>query len=467
MKRMWSGEQRSALRPKVKRRSFRPYRQPLGSWHCAAKALAASIAAQALWRDHAMHAPLRSSRRDQVDGVSRSIVAELLLGKHKSQVKLTEACHTTLQQGVKCTCKRYCVRCTCDVCLASPSRGLFAKKKMNIVLHHGRFEVTGPKSVMPCKLGIASCTSCRAASKRRKRSNPGDLVALRSAAAVTASAPDYGSTLAALGSAATLPSTASGAAAAASSSSSSSSFSPASSSRTRTASAAGAETRAVEPGRIAGSAAMFGQAAATSAQRGAQQQYVARMQQQQQQQQQEQQRGYDVSARNCGIGAAAPPEHRRAGPSSSASMAMLRMHKMQQWQAQVRFERERLDAMQRRMIYAAPLPPPPSMPPAPWYGFGGTASALPSSLPPSSSSPFFVESRAPPPPRREESIALTRERASALWAPLAQMRTLAQKFRDAGYSEVLVSQFEEEIASIRILLLRQGSVPPELLASLR
>ena len=463
MKRMWSGEQRSALRPKVKRRSFRPYRQPLGSWHCAAKALAASIAAQALWRDHAMHAPPRSSRRDEgdlVDGVSRSIVAELLLGKHESQVMLTEACHTTLQQGVKCTCKRYCVRCTCDVCLASPSRGLFAKKKMNIVLHHGRFEVTGPKSVMPCKLGM-SCTSCRATSKRRKRSNPGDLVALRSAAAATASAPDYGSTLAALGSAATLPSTASGAAAAASSSSSSSSFSSASSSRTRTASAAGAETRAVEPGRIAGSAAMFGQAAATSAQRAAQQQYVARMQQQQQQ------RGYDVSARNCGIGAAAPPEHRRAGPSSSASMAMLRMHKMQQWQAQVRFERERLDAMQRRMIYAAPLPPPPSMPPAPWYGFGGTASALPSSLPPSSSSPFFVESRAPPPPRREESIALTRERASALWAPLAQMRTLAQKFRDAGYSEVLVSQFEEEIASIRILLLGQGSVPPELLASLR
>ena len=149
----------------------RPYRQPLGSWHCAAKALAISTVAKAYWSRHAAHVPPRTGERASGDLEARiaAVLTELRAGTHHSLKLLTPECRVSASSQA-CTCTKVCVRCACAECLASPSKGLFSKKKMNLVYHHGRFEITGPQSAVPCAAGNA-CRACNDTRARRKISS--------------------------------------------------------------------------------------------------------------------------------------------------------------------------------------------------------------------------------------------------------------------------------------------------------
>ena len=140
---------------------MRRYRQPLGSTHCAATALARSITAKNEWEHHKRHMPLkRELYSKELLADAENVLAELRRGTHKSQAKLTPACKTAASPA-ECPCTKVCVRCTCAPCRKSPSGGLFSKKMLNLVVHHGRFEVTGPHSTVPCSLS-PTCAVCAA-----------------------------------------------------------------------------------------------------------------------------------------------------------------------------------------------------------------------------------------------------------------------------------------------------------------
>ncbi len=162
----------------MKKKRQRPYRQPLGSWHCAAKALAISAVAKEYWKRHRAHVPPRTGETEYGDLEVQivNILQQLRKGTHPSLKLLTPECRKS-KNPKECTCTKICIRCSCDACKASPSGGLFSKKKMNLVFHHGRFEITGPQSTVPCAAGI-SCRACNDTRARRKmmggaQTNPG------------------------------------------------------------------------------------------------------------------------------------------------------------------------------------------------------------------------------------------------------------------------------------------------------
>ena len=148
---------------------MRRYRQPLGSAHCAAAALARSIIAKEEWKDHRRHMPRSAGLYDEeMTAAVAKVFAELHQGTHKSLAKLTDKCKAAASPA-KCPCTKVCVRCTCEACVASPSGGLFSKKMLNLVFHHGRYEVTGPHSTVPCSLGPA-CQVCSVQLEKQRAS---------------------------------------------------------------------------------------------------------------------------------------------------------------------------------------------------------------------------------------------------------------------------------------------------------
>jgi len=142
---------------KKKKRGKRPYRQPLGSKHCAAEALATSIVAIDFWKREKKH--LNVGGLDPANVKARDATLSALRdGTHSSLGLLSEECHASAASSAECSCRKICIRCPCETCVASPSRGLFAKKKLNLVLHHDRYEITGPQSTVPCER--AKCKHC-------------------------------------------------------------------------------------------------------------------------------------------------------------------------------------------------------------------------------------------------------------------------------------------------------------------
>lgn len=142
---------------KKKKRGKRPYRQPLGSKHCAAEALATSIVAIDFWKREKKH--LNIGGLDPANVKARDATLSALRdGTHSSLGVLSEECHASAASSAECSCRKICIRCPCETCVASPSRGLFAKKKLNLVLHHYRYEITGPQSTVPC--ARANCKHC-------------------------------------------------------------------------------------------------------------------------------------------------------------------------------------------------------------------------------------------------------------------------------------------------------------------
>ena len=518
----------------MSRKRPRAYRQPLGSWHCAAQSLAVSIAAKTRWRVYAKHVPSRSIKsvhRDATEASITAVLAELRAGTHDSLTTLSASCRRASKSAAKCTCKKICVRCACADCVASPSGGLFSKKKMNIVLHHGRFEVTGPQSVVPCKMG-AECSSCNANLERRKRLKIGDVASnsiaaaeLRSAPAISfgrggqssatsrrggeemsrrSAAPAAGAVSAA--SDLTMP-WGSPMAAAARNDLSSATAGPASAPwppaqqarqqallleqlRHRHRDGAGAAGGGVNGSAAsAGSTAQSGSASfpiSASARASADRAQMMWR------------RGYEASARaNVDPLVTVTAAHRRHGggsssstpaaaaASASAAAAAASHHQegamrrqVQLWQAQLRqahlrYEQERLIQLegmrqQQHVMYAAP-PPLAQMPPQGWVGgvprgVVGAAGALAYASAPgaggsvqsaTAAGPPLYQHYAPRAPRSGGKAALTRAGADAMWAPLGRALDLAGQFREAGCSENLVAQFEEELETMRSILIRQ------------
>ena len=144
------------MRKKQKHRK-RPYRQPLGSYTCAAKALATSIVAIDFWAREWQHLDVGLLYPANAEAIDETLSA-LRGGTHASLELLSKECRVSAGSSSACSCKRFCIRCPCAACVASPSGGLFAKKKLNLVFHHDRYEITGPRSTVPCKRG--ECQQC-------------------------------------------------------------------------------------------------------------------------------------------------------------------------------------------------------------------------------------------------------------------------------------------------------------------
>ena len=145
-------------------RRMRFYRQPLGSYQCAALALATAVAGKRHWSKMRRHLAIvergvrvhvRGQRCKFSDPEVRMLIANefatLRNGTNAQTLKLPQGCRDSFAAGTECACTRFCVRCTCDECRVSPSGGLYNKKMLNCVHHHGRYEVTGPQSTIPCE----------------------------------------------------------------------------------------------------------------------------------------------------------------------------------------------------------------------------------------------------------------------------------------------------------------------------